>query len=391
MSHQLINRSPDLKRLRDEGFEVEVRGAFLLMSGVPYVDSNQSIKRGTLVSTLNLAGDKTTIPETHVVSFIGDHPCHRDGKPIEQIRHQIGNQVLADGLIINHSFSNKPQNGYADYYEKMTRYAEILSAPARSLDETVTAKTYRTITDKAGESPFHYLDTNSSRADMVIISEKVKMQDIAIVGLGGTGSYILDLASKTPARSIHTFDGDKYLQHNAFRAPGATSIETLAAQPNKSDHFVDIYSKLRNGIVSHPYYVNSSNLDELSKMSFVFLSIDNGPSKKIIVTYLIENGIPFVDVGMGLQIIEDQIIGILRATSGFPGKTNHIGRRISFGEAENNDYMKNIQISELNALNAAMAVIKWKKWSGIYQDLELENNSTYSLNVNMLQSEDHET
>ena len=46
---------------------------------------------------------------------------------------------------------------------------------------------------------------------------------IGIVGLGGTGSYILDYVSKTRVVEIHLFDGDGYQQHNAFRAPGATT------------------------------------------------------------------------------------------------------------------------------------------------------------------------
>ena len=37
MSQQLISRSPDLKRLRDEGYAVETVGGHLLLNDVPYV------------------------------------------------------------------------------------------------------------------------------------------------------------------------------------------------------------------------------------------------------------------------------------------------------------------------------------------------------------------
>ena len=37
MSHSLISRSPDLKRLRDDGYEVDVQSDHLLMKHVPYV------------------------------------------------------------------------------------------------------------------------------------------------------------------------------------------------------------------------------------------------------------------------------------------------------------------------------------------------------------------
>ena len=52
------------------------------------------------------------------------------------------------------------------------------------------------------------------------------------------------------------------------------------------------------------------------------------------------------------------------------------------------EYSTNIQIADLNMLNAALAVIKWKKLCGFYQDLEREHNCTYSINVNQLLSEE---
>ena len=56
MSHALINRSPDLKRLRDEGYFVQIRGGFLVMREVPYVDAGTKVQRGTLISSLTMAG-----------------------------------------------------------------------------------------------------------------------------------------------------------------------------------------------------------------------------------------------------------------------------------------------------------------------------------------------
>jgi hypothetical protein len=53
-----------------------------------------------------------------------------------------------------------------------------------------------------------------------------------------------------------------------------------------------------------------------------------------------------------------------------------------------NDYSHNIQIAELNALNAALAVIKWKKLCGFYQDLEREHCSVYTINGNHIANED---
>lgn len=51
---------------------------------------------------------------------------------------------------------------------------------------------------------------------------------------------------------------------------------------------------------------------------------------------------------------------------------------------DDNDYVTNIQIADLNALNACQAVLKWKKLSGFYQDDSRELHSTYTLSASML-------
>lgn len=73
------------------------------------------------------------------------------------------------------------------------------------------------IADSANETVFQYIDTNSSRANIEMINMKLERQKIAIIGLGGTGAYILDMVAKTPVKEIHLFDGDSFDQHNAFR------------------------------------------------------------------------------------------------------------------------------------------------------------------------------
>ena len=394
MPHKLINLSPDLKKLRDEGFEVEIKAAYLLINSVPYLNSNKEIKLGTLVSELTLAGNKTTKPQSHVVHFIGDFPCDKNGTPIEPIRNVSNNQTLADGLVVNHSFSNKPQGGYVDYYEKMITYNKIISAPVQSINDSVTAKTFKVVESVDEESAFHYIDTNSSRADINLISDKLKTHKLGIIGLGGTGSYILDLVAKTPAQEIHLFDGDVFVQHNAFRAPGAASIEKLRDAPKKTDYFQEIYSKMHRHIYSHSDYIKSSNIDQLLGMDFVFICIDKGSIKKLIVNKLEESEISFIDTGMGVEVVNDMLIGIIRVTTSTEENRKHIREkeRIAFLDGDgNDDYSKNIQIADLNALNASLAVIKWKKLCGFYNDFEKEHHSTYSLDVNMLLSEDNDS
>ncbi len=391
MSQELISRNVDLRRLRDEGYEVEIKATYLLIHNVPYVNSNKEIKRATLVSALQLAGDKTVKPSDHVAQFTGEHPCNKNGTEISQIKHSSSNQNLAPDLVVKHSFSNKPPNGYNDYYEKMTRYAEIISGPAQSLDPGASAKTFKVIESQADESVFNYIDTASSRAGIKAIADKLIGPKIGIVGLGGTGSYVLDLVAKTPVKEIHLFDGDSFYSHNAFRSPGAASLEELRKAPKKVHYYHELYSRMRKQIVAHDLYLSSSNVEELRGLDFVFLCLDKNDVKKVIVEHLEQCKTPFVDVGMDVIALDELqvLIGDLRVTTSTERKRDHLRRRVSFADdEEGGEYDRNIQIAELNALNAALAVVKWKKLMGFYQDLENEHHSTYSLNVNMLRSED---
>src|SRR5258706_481088 len=144
MSAELIARNADLRRLREEGYYVTIRGSSLLVREVPYVTPERVVKRGILVSPLDLAGDITIRPKDHQVQFIGERPCNKDGAPLDKV---IGSEIhneIAPGLVARFSFSQKPARGYyEDYYEKMTAYATMLAAQAAWLEPGADARANR--------------------------------------------------------------------------------------------------------------------------------------------------------------------------------------------------------------------------------------------------------
>lgn len=384
-----INRSQDLKRLIDEGFEIEVKGGQLIVHHIPYVNSNREIKYGILITPLSLNNEVTLKPDTHVMGFMGEHPCNKDGTIISAIQHSNPNQQLSAGIVMNYTFSNKPVSGYENYYHKVTRYAEIISAPAKSIDKTVTAQTFKVLECSDDESVFLYTDSNSSRANISQLNEKFKGQRIGIVGLGGTGSYLLDLIAKTPVDEILLFDGDEFLQHNAFRSPGAASVETLNKRMKKVDYYASIYSQMRRGIKTFPVKITDANIELLEGLSFVFVCIDSNSARNVIISKLREYCITFIDVGLGVNVADENLVGTLRVTVGTPEKYDHISNRIGAAETDDNEYATNIQIADLNALNALIAIIKWKKLCGFYQDLKEEYNTTFTINTGQLIHEDY--
>ncbi|NLA16353.1 MAG: ThiF family adenylyltransferase [Bacteroidales bacterium] len=384
-----INRSRDLKQLIDDGFEIEVKGGHLIVHHIPYVNSSRQIKYGKFISTLALNNDVTMKPDTHVMGFMGEQPCNKDGSIITAIQHSSPNQQIADGIVMNFTFSNKPQNGYDNYYHKVTQYAKIIATPAQSLDNTVIIQTFKVLECSKEESVFLYTDSNSSRANINQLTEKFKGQRIGIVGLGGTGSYVLDFVAKTPVDEVLLFDSDEFLQHNAFRSPGAVSVETLNKRMKKVDYYASIYSQMRRGINVFSKKITEANIDLLEKLSYVFICIDDNRARSIIISKLKEFGVSFIDVGLGVNVADENLVGTLRVTIGTPEKHDHIPNRIGAAETDGNEYATNIQIADLNALNALMAVIKWKKMCGFYQDLKKEHNSTFVINTGQLIHEDY--
>lgn len=391
MSRRLVSLSPDLSQLQAEGYDLSVRGGNLVLQ-IPYVTSSRAVAIGWLVSEITVDGDRTTTPSTHVMSFVGatanDLPCDSEGRPLDALIHQRVSQPLGDGMVASCTFSRKPQQGYANYYEKFVTYANLIYGHVQRVDQTVPLRTFPPIPADEDESVFRYFDSMTSRARIGAVSERIAGQRIAIVGLGGTGAYILDAIAKTPVAGIHVFDDDVLLAHNAYRSPGAATLEQLRGRPLKVDYHHRTYDAMHRRVIPHPTRLDGQNLDALTGFHFVFIAMDTGPAKRKIFEGLQRMKIPFVDCGMGVYQAGTSLGGIVRTTFSHPGEVapQRIFQAMNFA-AVDDDYDQNIQIAELNMLNAAQAVIRWKKYFGFYQDFEHENVSLYTIDGNQLDNE----
>jgi hypothetical protein len=394
VSTLLTALDPNLKQLREEKYDIEIVGGHLAVHEIPYVNERREIGRGVLIMPLgNTAGDKLGPPPDHQAQWIGEHPCHADGRRMTEIVNAASQAKAADDLVASWNFSAKPKplDNYLSFYDKVRTYVRRLSDPAVEIDPNTQVFTATLIRASRDDSVFKYEDTFSSRAEIVGVSNKLKGMRIAILGLGGTGSYILDFVATTHVKEIHLFDGDTLYQHNAFRAPGAVSAEDIQAEMKKVDYYAKLYGQMRHGLFPHPYFMDGDHLGELEGMTFVFISMEGGTAKRLIVEKLEALGIPFIDVGMGMshRAETDTLAGTLRTTTSTPDKRGHIRERISFSDEKvKNEYAKNIQIGELNALNATLAVIKWKKLFGFYADLKQEHNCNYMIAANNLNNEE---
>lgn len=391
MFTRLIAHSPDLQRLVDEGYDLALSRSHnhLLVRHVPYLNAAQEVKYGTLVLELTVHGNRAAQPGDHVARFIGEQPCEVGGQRIEGIFNPTLKEVRDVDLEVDRTFSAKPVEPYRDFYEKVTLYVNILGGPAAQIDPTATARTFPTYRPEEGESVFNYIDTASGRAGISVVSARLELESVAIVGLGGTGAYVLDLVAKTPVKAIHLYDGDVFSAHNAFRAPGAPTADELDCRPKKVDHLARIYQKMHRGVIPHDSYITAENLSVLEGHAFIFLCLDKASAKRAILDYLLTRQTPFVEVSMGLDLEGGMLGGQVNTTTRTGTKSDHVQNRVTLVDGDVDDiYGRNIQIADLNALNAALAVIKWKKLFGFYDDLQREHFSIYGVRNNSLINED---
>lgn len=91
---------------------------------------------------------------------------------------------------------------------------------------------------------------------------------------------------------------------------------------------------------------------------------------------------------MGVEEVDGHLTGLLRVTTSTPGHRDHVHHKDRIPQGQGgDDYGRNIQIADLNALNAQLAVIRWKRQLGFYAG-DLEGFSTYSIYTNEIANED---
>lgn len=240
-------------------------------------------------------------------------------------------------------------------------------------------------------SPFVYADTASTRAGIEAVSRRLTGGTIAIIGLGGTGSVTLDLLSKTPADRIVLIDGDMIEQHNAFRSPGAMSLADIEAGLTKVDYFASIYGRMHRGIVAHAVHLGPDNLHFLDDVDFVFCCVDSVEARAFIIPKLEARALPFIDCGLGLSLVDDRLMGLVRVTTSTPAMRAHVHEKSRIpvvGRDDDDLYRSNIQVADLNTLAATLAVIQYKQLRGFYLDTEAEYHAVYSTDGNHIINDD---
>lgn len=383
MSNSLISHNNDLSALADTGYRVEIRGAYLLVKGIPYVKQNGDIGKGDIVTSLELAGDETRPPGDHTVWWTGETPHTASGESMEpylSCGHWATGQDLGEGITVYMQWSRKPKSGggsrgYRNYREKIETYVEEVGGEAETKRPGIL-EAARSGGDPEVESKtrFKYVDTNAYRNGVKGIEQRIEDEVVAVIGVGGSGSYLVDILAKTNIKELYLYDDDVLEQHNAFRIAGAARIEELGRGKSKVEWHRERYAAVREeGIYVQEKRVDDETLKCLAKCTTVFIAVDCLNSRRKIQNKCNEMGVLHISVGLGLDIEgdnNDQIGGMVKVETQYrPKDVGKEGNGIRGGEEEQpNQIYGNVQTAELNMLGAALAITEWKAKRGVYRD-----------------------
>ncbi len=365
---ELASHNADIQQLLDKGYALRIDGAHLVVRDIPYLDGDRTLRWGAFVAKLVFTDRIHVRQDDHQVYFAGGIPCGLDGRPIPNLAGGPCTITLTKtDVMVQRSFSNKPPGGFANFFDKIEHYVTLISGPAIAL-HGANVLTFRIDTEVIGESVFKFHDTLTSRAEIGDLAALFRDEVVAVIGLGGTGAYVLDFMVKTPVKEIRGFDGDFYHVHNAFRSPGRLDESDLGK--HKTDVYQQRYENFREGLSLSKRYVDRFSAADLQGVTFAFVCVDKGSARAEIFGLFESLRIPFIDCGLGLNRKQGPLAGALRATYYPVEKAAELRARQLAEEVDDPDdiYRKNVQIAELNALNACLAVIHYKQVRGFYVD-----------------------
>ncbi len=354
------------------GFIVKVESDVVSAVGVPCLLANGVVSTCSIKKTYDPATgkpDNRVGGAIHAVRITIDEECdgriyHANGSPIES--YIDGDKKTWLDISI--------RKGSQDSPEEDESASDLIHRYVKQIVGAVSAAGYSETASLSKQVPFNIPNTFEARAAIGQIQDRIRNQRIAIIGLGGTGAYILDLVAKTPVVEIHLLDSDNINWHNFMRAPGAPTAEEIESCrkkfPHKVDYYHSKYASLRDGVYPHPIRVDSPSVFGefllAHPIDYAFVCIDqlsdsDSPRQDVVYCALSEAAIPFIDSGVSITL-DDHIVRGVVTTSAYAGGSMDWKDAIPNARVEGNvPGYRNVQLPEVNALAASLAVMEWRR------------------------------
>src|SRR5690348_15054152 len=121
---ELASRSPDLARLIDEEYDLELRDSNLLVHHVPYITPAGNVAYGILVSELSTNGERTVKPGRHEMWLAGDVPHDHQGTKLTCVLNEAPTD-FGGGLFGRRMSLKRNDQHPENYYIKVATYVDV--------------------------------------------------------------------------------------------------------------------------------------------------------------------------------------------------------------------------------------------------------------------------
>ena len=354
------------------GFSVAVEADVVRAVGVPCLLEGGAVGACTIEKSYDPASGKPDERIGGAIHGVRIEPDEAiDGRVYNADGTAIGNHIGGDGetwaaISIKKGGQGSPEDD-GSARDLIHRYAKQIVGAVSAIGYSETASL-------AKRGPFKIPNTFEARAALGPVQDRIREQRIAVIGLGGTGAYVLDLMAKTPVPEIHLLDADEVEWHTFMRAPGAPTTEEIASLRRnlltKVAYYHSKYASLREGIYPHAVRIDSPSMfgKFLSShpVDFAFVCIDqrkdcDSPRQDVVYEALSEAEIPFIDSGVSITLEDDTVRGAV--TTSFYAEGSEAWREaIPNARVEGNaPGYHNVQLPEVNALAASLAVMEWRR------------------------------
>ena len=354
------------------GFTVRVESGVVRAVRVPCLLADGVVGTCTIEKSYDPASGKPSVQiggAVHVVRIIADE--EHDGRVYQADGNPIGNLIAGDGKKWSDISIRKGSQGSP---AEDVSASDLIHRYAKQIVGAVSAGGYSETASLAMRGPFKIPNTFEARAMIGPVQDRIRDQRIAIIGLGGTGAYVLDLIAKTPVAKIHLLDSDDLDWHNFMRAPGAPTAEEIESRHkgrlSKTDYYHSKYVSLREGIHPHAIRVDGASMFAeflaAHPVDYAFVCIDqltdgDSPRQDVVYCALSAAEVPFIDSGVSITLEDHAVRGVV-TTSAYDAGSAAWKDAIPNARVEGNvPGYRNVQLPEVNALAAALAVMEWRR------------------------------
>ena len=359
------------------GFTVRVESDVVRAIGVPCLLAEGVVGTCTIEKSYDPARGKPNArigDAVHSVKITTD--AEHDGLVYHADGSRIENYIGGDGRTWSTISIRKGGQGSPEEDESAS---DLIHRYARQIVGAVAAAGYSETASLTKRTPFKIPNTFEARAALAPVQDRIRDQRIAIIGLGGTGAYILDLVAKTPVMEIHLLDSDDVNWHNLMRAPGSPTAEEVEARHKgrlrKVDYYYYKYASLREGIHPHAIRVDSSatfgEFLAAHPIDHAFVCIDqladgDSPRQDVVYCTLSKAAIPFIDSGVSITLDDRAVRGAVTTSAYSAGSLAWKDAIPSARVNGNVPGYRNVQLPEVNALAASLAVMEWRRRTDQY-------------------------